>query len=126
MAKRFYLYGLLLVFVFLQVILMKHVSWFPDIILLMVVFAGVFRGAFEGVCAGFIAGFLRGSFSVDTFLLDMFLFAAVGLLSSVMGKMLYRQHSFAQILVTSVSVFCLACCWFSPKNSTIRVPWGCP
>lgn len=103
MKKRFYLYALLVLFVSAQVVLMKRLTWVPDIILLMVVFTGIFRGALEGASLGLLAGFLRGGFSVDTFGLDIFLFPLIGAASSVLGGMFYRHKPLAQIFITSVA-----------------------
>ena len=46
MRKRIHLYGLLLVATLIQAVCMKHTPWFPDIILLMVVFTYLIFGVF--------------------------------------------------------------------------------
>ncbi len=101
---RILLYGLLILFVFVQIVLKKYISWVPDIILLMVVFTGVFRGSVEGAGLGLVAGFFRGCFSAGTFALDIFLFPAVGLVSSLLGGMFYRQNPVAQMFTTAVAI----------------------
>ncbi|MFH1552635.1 MAG: rod shape-determining protein MreD [Candidatus Omnitrophota bacterium] len=102
--KRVFLYGLLMFSVLAQVILMKRVAWFPDIILLMVVFAGIFRGGIEAAVLGLVAGLLRGLFSPETLPIDIFIFPAVGVISSVMTRMFYRQNPAAQIFTTTIAV----------------------
>ena len=84
---------------------MKYTPWFPDIMLLMVVFVGIFAGQLEGIRFGFLAGILRGSLSVYTLPLDLFLFPLVGVLSAMMAERVYRQNPVIEILITTVCVF---------------------
>jgi rod shape-determining protein MreD len=105
MKTRLYLYGLLIISVAIQAVLVKRTVWFPDMILLMVVFAGVFRGGIEGLEFGLAAGLLRGCFSVGTLPLDIFLFPAVGAISAGLTRMFYRQNPAAQIFTTVIAVF---------------------
>ena len=105
MKVRLILYVLLVLFVFMQITLMKYVPWVPDIILLMVVFAGIFRGGVEGAGVGLAAGLLRGCFSVGTSLLDIFLFPAVGVMSSLLAGVLYWQNPFSQMFITAAAAF---------------------
>ncbi|MFC1548932.1 rod shape-determining protein MreD [Candidatus Omnitrophota bacterium] len=100
MKQRVYLYILLFLSVFLQVSFAGRITWFPDLVMLVVIFAGIFRGTTEGVIMGFVAGFLRGCFSPETFLLDVFLFSLIGFVSSMMPRMFYRQNPAAQIILT--------------------------
>lgn len=108
MKTRLSLYILLVLFVFTQIVLMKYVPWFPDIILLIVVFTGIFRGSVEGAALGLAAGFFRGCFSVDTLVLDIFLFPVVGVMSSVMAGRFYRQNPAAQMLITAGAILGVA------------------
>ncbi|MEA3489188.1 MAG: rod shape-determining protein MreD [Candidatus Omnitrophota bacterium] len=94
----------LIVCVLVQVALMRYVTFFPDVILLFVVFTGIFRGGTEAAVSGFLAGFLRGCFSVGTSALDIFLFPAVGILSSALGGKVYRQNPVAQIFIAAIAV----------------------
>ena len=103
MKTRIYLYVLLIVSVMVQAVLLKHVAWFPDIILLVVVFTGIFRGGIEGLELGLVAGFFRGCFSVGTLPLDILLFPAVGAISSMSTRMFYRQNPATQIFTTMVA-----------------------
>ena len=104
MRKR--LYFSLIIVVLIQAMLMRRIFWFPDLVLLTVVFAGIFRGNLEGVCTGFVAGFLRGCFSVNMLGLDIFLFPFIGIMSAMMPRMFYRQNPAAQmftVLITMVT-----------------------
>ncbi len=104
MKQRAILYILLFAFFFLQVSFMGRVNWFPDLVLLIVIFTGMFRGSAEGGLMGLAAGFLRGCFSVNTFVLDLFLFPVVGLVSSVMPRLFYRQNAAAQVFVVLLAL----------------------
>ncbi len=103
MRTRVYLYSLLIVSVGVQVILMRRIVWFPDLILLMVIFTAIFRGGIEGAGFGLAAGFLRGCFSVGTLPLDIFLFPAVGAISARLTRMFYRQNPAAQVFTTVIA-----------------------
>ncbi len=110
MTKRLTLYALLILAVALQLLLMTRISWIPDIILIMVVFAGIFRGPIEGLFAGLVAGVIRGLFSADSLPADIFLFPAVGVLVSLLSRLFYRQNATNQMflmlaaLVTVITV----------------------
>ncbi len=105
MKDRLYLYSLLVIFLSVQVVLMKRTAWVPDLVLLTVVFTGIFRGWGEGAVFGLAAGFLRGCFSVGTPGLDILLFPAVGAVSSVLPAMFYRQNPAAQVFAATAVVF---------------------
>ena len=105
MNKRIRLYGLLLVVTLIQIVCMKHTSFFPDLMLLMVVFMGIFQGHVEGIKFGFLAGFLRGTLSVYTLPVDIFLFPMIGALSAIMAERAYRQNPVVEIIITTISVF---------------------
>ena len=93
----------------MQVILMRHYAWFPDMILLMVVFTGFFRGSRAGALFGLFAGILRGYFSIDTFQIDILIFPAVGAISSLLGKEFYRQNFIVQVFAVMVAaIFVMA------------------
>jgi len=95
---------LLVVCVLVQVILMRDAAWFPDIILIMVVFTGIFRGGTEALALGIVAGLLRGSFSVGTLPLDILIFPLVGVMSAALARMFYRQNPAIQVLITSAAL----------------------
>jgi rod shape-determining protein MreD len=101
--QRLYLYGLLLVSLLVQISFMGRIAWFPDLVLLVVVFTGIFWGPGEGIILGLVAGFLRGCFSPTTFPLDIVLFPVVGVISAVMSKMFYRRNPAAQIVTVAVA-----------------------
>lgn len=102
MIKQLYLYALLMIAVTLQLVLMTRLSWAPDMILIMVVFAGAFRGAVDGFFVGLAAGVIRGLFSVDTLPIDIFLFPSVGVLSAGLARLFYPQNITNQVLITLV------------------------
>lgn len=103
MKTRLFLYILLVLGVAAQVVLMMRLSWFPDLVLLMVVFVSIFRRVGESIVFSFVAGFLRGCFSLGTLGVDILLFPAVSALSSMLAKMFYRQNSAAQIFITTIA-----------------------
>lgn len=105
MKTRIYLYLILVLAVLVQVLMMKHVGGFPDIILLVVVFTGIFRGWAEGAALGLVAGLLRGAFSVATLPVDIFLFPMVGGMSSVLSKLFYRHNPTVQMFTSAVALF---------------------
>ncbi|MGB2630219.1 MAG: rod shape-determining protein MreD [Candidatus Omnitrophota bacterium] len=105
MNKKIHLYGLLLVFTLIQIVCMKFTPWFPDLMILIVVFAGIFQGYTEGIRMGFVAGIIRGSLSVYTLPLDVFLFPAVGAASAALARRFYRQNPVVEVIITIVAVF---------------------
>jgi len=104
MIKQLYLYALLIFAVALQLVLMTKLSWAPDIMLIMVVFAGAFRGGVEGFFVGLAAGVIRGLFSVDTLPVDIFLFPSIGVLSAGLARLFYPQNIANQVLITLLLV----------------------
>ena len=102
--KQFCVYALLLIFALAQVFFIKRLSWFPDLILLMVVFGGIFGGSARGAWVGLIAGFFRGCFSPETFLVDIVIFPVAGLLSSAIASRIYRQNPVAQVFISAIAV----------------------
>jgi rod shape-determining protein MreD len=105
--KRLYLYGLLVVLTVCQAAYMKRTPWFPDLMLLVVVFTGIFRGHHEAITLGIIAGFLRGSLSLYMLPLDIFLFPAVGATCATLTKGVYRQNPVINVLITTFAVFAI-------------------
>lgn len=104
MTKRLTLYALLILATALQLLLMTRISWIPDIILIMVVFAGIFRGPVEALFLGLAAGVIRGLFSVGSLPLDVVLFPSIGILSSVLSGLFYRQNAANQMLIIFIAV----------------------
>lgn len=100
MKKSIYLYIFLAAFLIAQLALSKRILIFPDLVLIIVVFAGVFLDRSEALAFSLSAGFLRGCFSPETLPVDILLFPAVALLSSVLTKMFYRQNPAAQVFLT--------------------------
>ncbi|MFA5085855.1 MAG: hypothetical protein WC482_05780 [Candidatus Omnitrophota bacterium] len=104
MTKRLTLYALFILAIALQLLLMTRIPWIPDIVLIMVVFAGIFRGPIEGLFAGLVAGVIRGLFSVDSLPVDVFLFPAVGVLVSALSNLFYRQNVANQMLLMLTAI----------------------
>lgn len=104
MIKQLTLYGLFIIAASAQLLLMTRFTWVPDLMLVMVVFAGIFRGPIDGLVAGLIAGVIRGLFSVDTLLLDVILFPAVGLISAAISNLFYRHNAANQLLMVFVAM----------------------
>ncbi|MBD3426194.1 MAG: hypothetical protein GF409_03065 [Candidatus Omnitrophica bacterium] len=101
--QRLYLYAVLLVAVLLQVRYTGTLIWFPDLILLVVVYTGIFWGAREAFSIGLFAGLVRGCFSPYTFGLDLVLFPVIGALVSGLARMFYRQNPATQLLTAAVA-----------------------
>ncbi len=102
MRQRVSIYIYLVFSAIVQVVLMRKVSWGPDLILLVVVFSGIFYGVFEGMVVGFIAGSLRSVFSSYNFVFDVVLFSAAGLLSFILSRAFYRRNPLAQVFAVMV------------------------
>jgi rod shape-determining protein MreD len=105
MNKRTHLYGILLAVTILQMICMKYTPYFPDIMILIVVFSGIFLGRGEGIRVGFAAGFLRGCLSIYTLPIDIFLFPAIGALSDILAERFYRQNPVIEMFVVAFALF---------------------
>ncbi|MGD2278842.1 MAG: rod shape-determining protein MreD [Candidatus Omnitrophota bacterium] len=105
MNKRLRIYGLLLLATVIQAAGMKYTPWFPDLIILMVVYTGIFHGSGEGIRLGIAAGILRGSLSLYTLPVDIFLFPAVGALSAVLAERVYRQNPVVEVVITVFALF---------------------
>ena len=105
MNKRTHLYGILFIATLLQTACMRYTPYFPDLMLLMVVFAGIFLGRGEGIRIGFIAGFLRGCLSVYTLPVDIFLFRIIGALSDILAERFYRQNPVIEMFVAAFALF---------------------
>ena len=120
MNVRKYVYWslILILSVMLQVTVGWRLSWFPDISLIIVVFAGIFYGYKESAKAGLIVGFLRGIFSAGTLAVDVLLFPLAGLLSALLARMLYRQNPVVQGLITMAAIFSVVVCQIFYLNFT--------
>lgn len=104
MKKNFSIYALLFIALLFQIQFAEYNAWFPDLMLLIVVFTGIFRGVTAGAQIGLAAGLLRGIFSIHTLPLDICLFPAVGMASSMMARMFYRQNVLVQVFITAAAV----------------------
>lgn len=102
--KNILLYMLLIVAAVTQAIMLKHFRSFPDLIVLLVVFAAIFRGASEGLVFALVAGVLRGGLSAGTLYIDIMLFPFVALFASILSRMLFKHNFFVQVLVTFLSL----------------------
>lgn len=104
MKRYFSNFAILIISVFIQVVLMKDVKNFPDIILLTVVFTGIFLDLRSTVIIGFIAGFFRACFSVNPFWLDMFVFLTLGPITFMLSNMLNRYNPVIQMFITAAAL----------------------
>ncbi|MBD3380365.1 MAG: hypothetical protein GF408_07900 [Candidatus Omnitrophica bacterium] len=97
----------LYIFLALSLSFQAHIRnpWFPDLVLIAVVFAGIVGGKIEGMVTGLAAGLLRGCFSPETFYADLFIFPAVGFASSVLAGKLFRFNPLVQMLLTVLMLF---------------------
>jgi rod shape-determining protein MreD len=104
MKRYLYLLVALVISVMLQVAFVGHLGWMPDLILLVVIFMGIFSGPLSGAATGLVAGVLRGFFSPETFVVDIFLFPALGAAASMVSSLFYKQNPAAQIFITALGV----------------------
>lgn len=107
MREKLNLLILLFGCVFVQIFFGRNFSFFPEIIVLAVVFAGIFFDANFAAWFGIIAGFLRGCFSSGPLFLDVFLFFAIGVVSSFLANKFYRYSPIVQALIAALSMFVL-------------------
>ncbi len=105
MDTRKYLYSLLVSSVLIQVTATKYFACFPDLIIAAVVFTGIFYGLGRGFELGLAAGILRGIFSAETISVDVLILPAVGMISALLARMVYRHNPFVQLVITFVAVF---------------------
>ena len=120
MKNRILVYTVLLFSLALQLFALRYLRVFPDLALMMAVFAGIFLGSFEGVAVGLAAGFLRGCFSSGTAGLDMGTFAVVAYASSVFSSMFYKRN----LLFDMISVLAAAIFIFSAQALYFSVLYG--
>lgn len=104
MKKAFFPYAFLFIALLFQIRFAEYNIWFPDLMLLIVVFTGVFRGTTAGMRIGLAAGLLRGIFSIYTLPLDILLFPLAGMAASMMTRMFYRQNFFVQMFIAAIAV----------------------
>ncbi len=105
MRKKLNLFIFLLGCIFVQIFLGRNFSFFPEVIVLTVVFAGIFFGANFAAWFGAIAGFLRGCFSCAPLFLDVFLFFAIGILSSFLANKFYKYSPAVQAFISALAMF---------------------
>ncbi|MBU0683495.1 MAG: hypothetical protein ABIH85_00870 [Candidatus Omnitrophota bacterium] len=116
MKRYLVLYVSLLSCIFFQVFFLRQVLWFPDIILLMVVFVGIFLDVFDAIIFGFAAGFLSACFSVDMMVPGIIIFPISAVVSAVLAKMFYKQNFAVQGLISFVVIIVmivLQTCYFN-------------
>jgi hypothetical protein len=102
------LYLLLVGSLVIQLFALKYFREFPDLALMMAVFAGIFFGPFEGAALGLASGFFRGCFASGSTGLDMVVFSAVAYVSSLFSLMFYKRNPlFHVIAVLAASLFVL-------------------
>ncbi|HNX90980.1 MAG TPA: rod shape-determining protein MreD [Candidatus Omnitrophota bacterium] len=92
---------------FIQVHVLRYYSWLPDLVLLVVVFAGVHGGSSYGLIAGFAGGIARGLFSVYLLPIDVFVFPTIGIIAAVVSRMFNKDSAVTQLLVTAAAMFFL-------------------
>ncbi|MBL7072293.1 MAG: hypothetical protein ISS33_00780 [Candidatus Omnitrophica bacterium] len=107
MREKLILLILLFGCVFVQIFFGRNFSFFPDMIVLAVVFAGIFFGANFAAWFGIMAGFLRGCFSSGPLFLDVFLFLAIGIVSSFLANKFYKYSPVVQAFIAAVAMFVL-------------------
>lgn len=73
---------------------------FPDIIVILVVYAGIFYEIKNVFIIALVSGFFRGIFSPETLSVDIVVFPAVGALSYAVGKLFNRNNPAGGILIT--------------------------
>lgn len=107
MKNRTLPYLLLLFSLTVQMILLRYVTVFPDLVLMTAVFGGIFLGPFQGAALGLAGGFLRGCFSSGTIGPDMVVFSISAYLSSVFSMMFYKRNPLFHIFSVLISAVCV-------------------
>ena len=102
--KILYLCALLVVVFVVQSSFIGHLRYFPDLVLLVVIFTAVFCGVPGGLAFGFAAGVLRGLLSVHTFPVDVVIFPVLGATAAILSKTFYRQSPVTHMLVAGISI----------------------
>jgi rod shape-determining protein MreD len=101
MKQRIILALLLLVAWVVQMVFLKGLPWAPDLLLLMVVFAGIFREFPEAVAAGLVVGALKGFIQTVPVVVNLLLFPVAGMISAMFSKMFFRGNPVIHFIATA-------------------------
>ncbi|MBD3296607.1 MAG: hypothetical protein GF392_04500 [Candidatus Omnitrophica bacterium] len=82
-------------------VFMKDLPWAPDLLLLIVVFAGIFRKLPEAVAAGLAVGALKACFQTVPVMVNLFLFPAAAMISAMFSKMFFRGNPIIHFVCTA-------------------------
>jgi len=102
--KILYICALLVAVFMIQGSFTGRSRWFPDLVLLVVIFTAVFNGVFGALAFGLAAGILRGLLSVHTFSADIIIFPVLGAAAAILSKTFYRQSPIMNMLVAGISI----------------------
>jgi cell shape-determining protein MreD len=105
MRKIAILYLFLIAFFILQLANMRITVWFPDLTLIVLIYASVFSEPLpaEALVMGFFLGLARGMFSPYLLAVDIILFPSLAYVSHLFAKLFYGYSRLAQVFITAFS-----------------------
>lgn len=78
----------------------------PNIMLILIIFAGLHLEWKESLEAGLVAGLLRGAASIGHIGASMFIFGLCALFASYCKNKIYKENFLTQIMITFFMAFC--------------------
>jgi cell shape-determining protein MreD len=87
-----------------QVFFASRIKNFPDLIVILVVYAGIFYELKNVLIFACLAGVLRGVFSPETISGDIFVFPMLGGMAYAVGKLFNRNNPAGGILITVIGL----------------------
>lgn len=111
-VKRSVLYFYLFVALLIHLTVLSRISIMgarPDVMLIVVTFAGLFSGPYMGVEIGFLAGFLKDIYALDIFWINTFVMAVTGLLAGILSTKFSHESRPAHIYM--VLIFTIFSMW---------------
>lgn len=101
-----YIWAFLVIFFILLESIFKGIRIFgtrPDLILILVVFAGLSHGFLYGAGVGFASGLLRDIFLNTHLGLDAFPLTIIGFFAGLAGKRFFYQNVFIQVFIIFIA-----------------------
>ena len=103
MRKTLLLFLILVVSVAIQAAFLSHFVWAPDIVLIIVLFAGIFLRLQTGLWVALAAGFLRGCFSPDALFLNMMMFPLLAVSAGAFAGAFYKHDPGIQLFTVAMA-----------------------
>lgn len=106
----------------LQVHISPVIPFFPDLALLLVVYAAVFRGIIYSVVFAMVAAVFRSFFSADTLPADIAVLPLIAVLSNLSTKMFDRRDIVFHLALSALSMALLISSHVVYFNSLSDIP----